>query len=435
MDYINELWEGVKRELKQNTSDTIYSVWLENIKLDIFDGETVRLTDDPFRCKIINEKFIPLLEQSFEKVIGFRVKVLVEPKQEKPRKQDEPQAVRIGESNEYTFENFIVGDSNKFAYAAARAVASDPGHTYNPLFIHGNSGLGKTHLLNAICCEIRKNDPDANIIYVRSEDFTNELIDYLQNKRDTSVFHNKYRNADILLVDDIQFIAGKPSTEVEFFNTFDTLVKAKSQIVLTSDRPPKEMATLEERLRNRFESGLIADIQPPDLETRVAIVKSKAESLDIDIPDNVAIFIAEKVRNNIRQLEGAVKNMQAQIALHGAKPDMTTALASIRDIFSEGDPAPVLIEKIINEVCRTYGIRPEEIKSRKRSSNLTLPRHVAIYLIQDMTDMTNKKIAAVFNMQDHTSVIYANKRITEEMETNYSLKTIINDIKNNVAAR
>lgn len=433
MDYIYELWEGVRRQLKLKTSDTVYAVWLENLKLDTFDGETVRLTDDPFRCKIVNEKFISLLEECFESVIGFRVKVLVEPKQEKPRKQDEPQAIKIGESQEYTFDNFIVGDSNKFAHAAARAVATDPGHTYNPLFIHGNSGLGKTHLLNAICCEVRKNNPDANIIYVRSEDFTNELIDYLQNKRDTSVFHNKYRNADVLLVDDIQFIAGKPSTEVEFFNTFDTLVKAKSQIVLTSDRPPKEMATLEERLRNRFESGLIADIQPPDLETRVAIVKSKAESLNIDMPDNIAIFIAEKVKNNIRQLEGAVKNMQAQIVLHGAEPNMATVQASIRDIFNEGDPTPLLIEKIINEVCRTYGIRSEEIKSRRRNSAFTTPRHVAIYIISEMTDMTNKKIASVFNMQDHTSVIYAQRKISEDIKTNYTLRSIINDIKNNVA--
>ena len=236
--------------------------------------------------------------------MGFKVNVSVMPKQEKAKKTEAPKETKSFDTNELTFDKFIVGDSNKFAHAASVAVASDPGNTYNPLFIHGNSGLGKTHLLNAICNEI---------IYVRSEDFMNELIDYLQNKKDTSVFHNKYRNADVLLVDDVQFIAGKTSTELEFFHTFDTLVKAKSQIVLTSDRPPKEMATLEERLRNRFESGLIADIQPPDLETRVAIIRSKAESLGIDIPSSLILFIAEKIKSNIRQLEGAVKKSLAKM--------------------------------------------------------------------------------------------------------------------------
>lgn len=433
MDLVYELWEGVKAEIKRNTSETIYAVWFENLKLDTFDGETVVLTDDPFRCKILNEKFYDLIGECFEKVMGFKVKVCIQGEAEKPKKP-EPKTIKLGESNEYNFDNFIVGDSNKFAHAAALAVATDPGHTYNPLFIHGNSGLGKTHLLNAICVEIRKNNPDAHIIYVRSEDFMNELIDYLQNKRDTSVFHNKYRNADILLVDDVQFIAGKTSTELEFFHTFDTLVKAKSQIVLTSDRPPKEMATLEERLRNRFESGLIADIQPPDVETRVAIVKSKAKSLNIDLPDTVALFIAEKIKNNIRQLEGAVKNMQAQIALHGSEPNMATAQMAIRDIFSEGDPTPVLIDKIIDEVARTYGVQVSDIKSKKHDAKFTYPRHVAMYIIREMTPLTNKKVAEVFGLTDHSSVMYAVKKIANDRDNNYSLKTIIADIMKNVKA-
>ena len=431
MDLVYELWESTKAEIKKSVSETIYAVWFESVKLDSFDGETVVLTDDPFRCKILNEKFLGLIEECFEKVMGFKVKVQIQATPEKPKKQ-EPKAVKLGESNEYTFDNFIVGDSNKFAHAAALAVATDPGKTYNPLFIHGNSGLGKTHLLSAICCEIRKNNPDAHIIYVRSEDFMNELIDYLQNKRDTSVFHNKYRNADILLVDDVQFIAGKTSTELEFFHTFDTLVKAKSQIVLTSDRPPKEMATLEERLRNRFESGLIADIQPPDVETRIAIVKSKADSLNIDLPDTVALFIAEKIKSNIRQLEGAVKNMQAQIMLHGSEPNMATAQIAIRDIFSEGDPTPVLIDKIIDEVARTYGVQVSDIKSKKHDAKFTYPRHVSMYIIREMTNLTNKKVAEVFGLTDHSSVMYAVKKIGNDRDNNYSLKTIIADIMKNV---
>ncbi len=433
MDLLYEIWENVKKEISKNVSETVFAVWFPDLKLDTFDGENVVLVDDPFRCKILNEKWHGMIEDCFEKIMGFRVKVSIEPVPEKPKKP-EPRAVKLGESNEYNFDNFIVGDSNKFAHAAALAVATDPGHTYNPLFIHGNSGLGKTHLLNAICVEIRKNNPDAHIIYVRSEDFMNELIDYLQNKRDTSVFHNKYRNADILLVDDVQFIAGKTSTELEFFHTFDTLVKAKSQIVLTSDRPPKEMATLEERLRNRFESGLIADIQPPDVETRVAIVKSKAKSLKLDMPDSVALFIAEKVKNNIRQLEGAVKNIQAQVALHGSELNIATAQVAIRDIFSEGDPTPVLIDKIIDEVSRTYGVQVSDIKSKKHDAKFTYPRHVAMYIIREMTPLTNKKIAEVFGLTDHSSVMYAVKKIGNDRDNNYSLKTIIADIMKNVKA-
>ncbi len=435
LDLVYQLWENVKADVKKNTSETIYSVWFHELALDSFDGDSVVLTDDPFRCKIINEKFIPLLEESFEKVMGFKVTVTVVPKLEKPKAEEQ----HIEETKEYdasvggecTFENFIVGNSNKFAHAAALSVASDPGNTYNPLFIHGNSGLGKTHLLNAICNEILKNNPDAYIIYVRSEDFMNELIDYLQNKKDTSVFHNKYRNADVLLVDDVQFIAGKPSTELEFFHTFDTLIKAKAQIVLTSDRPPKEMATLEERLRNRFESGLIADIQPPDLETRVAIINCKAESLGISITQSLVLFIAEKIKNNIRQLEGAVKNMKAYMDL-GEPMNLATAQKAIRDIFSEGDPTPILIDKIIDEVARTYGITVADIKSKKHDAKYVFPRHVAMYIIREMTPLTNKKVAELFGLSDHSSVMYAYRRVTGEKEKNYSLKTVVSDIMKNV---
>lgn len=433
LDLVYQLWENVKAELKKNCSETIYSVWFHELALENFDGDSVVLTDDPFRCKIINEKFIPLLEETFEKVMGFKVTVSVMPKQEKPKKNETQKEFKSSDSNECTFDNFIVGDSNKFAHAASLAVASDPGNTYNPLFIHGNSGLGKTHLLNAICNEILKNNPDAYIIYVRSEDFMNELIDYLQNKKDTSVFHNKYRNADVLLVDDVQFIAGKTSTELEFFHTFDTLVKAKSQIVLTSDRPPKEMATLEERLRNRFESGLIADIQPPDLETRVAIINSKAESLGIEIPSSLVLFIAEKIKSNIRQLEGAVKKMKAFIEL-GEGVNLGTAQKAIRDIFSEGDPTPVLIDKIIDEVARTYGVTVADIKSKKHDAKYVFPRHVAMYIIREMTPLTNKKVAEIFGLSDHSSVMYASKKIAADRENNYSLKTIIADIMKNVQA-
>ena len=256
---------------------------------------------------------------------------------------------------EFTFDTFIVGSSNKFAHAASLAVATNPGRAYNPLFIYGNSGLGKTHLLYAIRNEIQKNDPKKKIIYVKGEDFTNELVEALMKKSNIE-FRQKYRQSDVLLVDDIQFIGGKESTQEEFFHTFNTLYEAKCQIVLTSDRPPKEIKTLEDRLRSRFESGLIADIQPPDFETRIAIIRRKAELLQIELPNDVTEYIATRLKSNIRQLEGVVKKLKAKNQLYGDKITINIAQKTISEILNNDQPPPLTVEMIIDEVARHFGL-------------------------------------------------------------------------------
>ena len=283
MDSFAELWEMVKEECKNQVSESIYNVWFKDMELVSFDDNKVVIALSDFKRKIVESRFMDKLESSFKNVIGFDIQIiLVDVEKAVPVKTEETEDALTDED---TFDSFIVGASNKFAYAAANAVANDPGGKYNPLFIHGNSGLGKTHLLNAIAHQVKLTHPEANIVYTRGESFTNELVKYIGQKS-TEAFHDKYRNADILLVDDVQFIAGKDSTQEEFFHTFNALYQAGNQIVLTSDRPPKEIALLEDRLRNRFEWGLMADIQSPDLETRMAIIKRKAEVLNFDLPDD-----------------------------------------------------------------------------------------------------------------------------------------------------
>ncbi|MBR0349751.1 MAG: chromosomal replication initiator protein DnaA, partial [Clostridia bacterium] len=347
MDSFAELWELIKEECKKQVSESIYNVWFKDMELVSFTEKKVVIALSDFKRKIIETKFMGKLTDSFTNVLGFDIDIElvdVDAATEYVSKK-EPENLKA----EDTFDSFVVGASNKFAYAAASAVANDPGNKYNPLFIYGNSGLGKTHLLNAICHSIEQQNPNAKIIYTRGEDFTNELIRYISSKS-TIEFHKKYRNADILLVDDVQFIAGKESTQEEFFHTFNALYQAGNQIVLTSDRPPKEISLLEDRLKNRFEWGLMADIQPPDIETRMAIIKRKADILNFDLPDECVQFIAEKLKNNIRQLEGAVKKMQAFVTMQGLPVNLATAQKAIADIFVDKVPVKVTVEKIVSEV-------------------------------------------------------------------------------------
>ena len=288
---------------------------------------------------------------------------------------------------DYTFDTFIVGSSNEFAYAACKAVADGGGGmVYNPLFIYGPSGLGKTHLITATAKEMKNKNNDLNIIYVTGETFSSEIINAIQTNS-TTKFHDKYRSADVLLVDDIQFIAGKNSTQEEFFHTFNALYQDGKQIVLTSDRPPKAIKTLEDRIRSRFESGLIADINTPDFETRMAIIKRKAELLELKIPDDVAQFIANKLKTNIRQLEGAVKKLKALNHYAGSQPSISMAQSVIRDILNDDQPLPITVEKIIAEVANVYGVTPEDIRSTKRASAVSNARKIAIYVVREITQM------------------------------------------------
>lgn len=428
MDSFAELWEMVKEECKNQVSESIYNVWFKDMELVSFDDNRVVIALSDFKRKIVESRFMDKLESSFKNVIGFDIQiVLVDVDKSAPVKVEEAEDTLTDED---TFDSFIVGASNKFAYAAANAVANDPGGKYNPLFIHGNSGLGKTHLLNAIAHQVKLTHPEANIVYTRGESFTNELVKYIGQKS-TEAFHDKYRSADILLVDDVQFIAGKDSTQEEFFHTFNALYQAGNQIVLTSDRPPKEIALLEDRLRNRFEWGLMADIQSPDLETRMAIIKRKAEVLNFDLPDDIVQYIAEKLKNNIRQLEGAVKKMQAFVTMQGMPVNIMTAQTAIKDIIVDNSPTPVTINKIVTEVARTYGADTADIYSKKQNAQTTEMRQMAMYIVREMTGLSTKLIGREFN-RDHSTVVYSLDKFTKRYNEDSKLRSVVDNIIKNI---
>ena len=445
MDSFGEVFALVLEYCSKQVPQVPFSLWLKDIKPVRMEGSTAYLSVlSEFKQNVVKEKYLDLLERGFEEVMGFPVKIELisqEVTRAQARKAEDelrridPSAIEHateGGEYEYTFDTFIVGSSNEFAHAAALAVATNPAGGYNPLFIYGGSGLGKTHLMRAICNRIATNRPELDLIYIKSEDFTNELISAIRNET-TTEFQNKYRHADVLLVDDIQFIAGKDSTQEEFFHTFDTLHQAGKQIVLVSDRPPKEIKTLEERLRTRFEWGLIADIQPPTFETRVAIIRRKAELLDIEIPDDVAEYIANKLKTNIRQLEGAVKKLKAYKLYAGTPPSILIAQNAIRDILNDHQPTPVTVERIIGEVARTFnGVTPEDIRSQKRTANISSARQIAAYVIREVTQITTQMIGEELGGRDHSTVVYAIKQCENNMKHDPSYRETVEDIIKNV---
>ncbi|MDD6276864.1 MAG: chromosomal replication initiator protein DnaA [Clostridia bacterium] len=428
MDSFVELWEMVKDECKKQVSESIYNVWFKDMELVSFDNDKVVIALSDFKRKIVESRFMNKLSTSFENVLGFDIDIELVDIDKKPSASTSDEPVLL--KDEDTFDSFVVGQSNRFAYAAATSVVNDPGGQYNPLFIYGNSGLGKTHLLNAICHAIKEKRPDYNIVYTRGEDFTNELVRYIAQKS-TEEFHQKYRNADILLVDDIQFIAGKDSTQEEFFHTFNALTQAGNQIVLTSDLPPNKIALLEDRLKNRFEWGILADIQPPDIETRMAIIKRKASVLNFELPDDIVQYIAEKLKNNIRQLEGAVKKMQAFVTMQGLPVNISTAQIAIRDIMVDDSPTPVTISKIVNEVARTYGLNPDDIYSRRQNAQVTEMRQMAMYIVREMTGLSTKVIGREFN-RDHSTVVYSLEKFGQKYESDSQIRSMVDGIIKNV---
>ncbi len=428
MDSFAELWEMVKDECKKQVSESIYNVWFKDMELVSFNDHEVVIALSDFKRKIVESRFMDKLSSSFKNVIGFDINIVLTDIEKAAAPKEEPVEDLL--TDEDTFDSFIVGASNKFAYAAANAVANDPGGKYNPLFIHGNSGLGKTHLLNAIAHEVKRSHPEANIVYTRGESFTNELVKYIGLKS-TEEFHDKYRSADILLVDDVQFIAGKDSTQEEFFHTFNALYQAGNQIVLTSDRPPKEISLLEDRLRNRFEWGLMADIQSPDLETRMAIIKRKAEVLNFELPDDIVQYIAEKLKNNIRQLEGAVKKMQAFVTMQGMPINIMTAQTAIKDIIVDSSPTPVTINKIVTEVARTYGTDSADIYSKKQNAQTTEMRQMAMYIVREMTGLSTKLIGREFN-RDHSTVVYSLDKFTKRYNEDSKIRSVVDNIIKNI---
>ena len=436
MDSFNDVLDAAKEYCREHTADATYQYYISGLKAVSFENSnciTLEVRND-FICKIVSDRYTGLLAEAFKTVLGFDVEVRFtvpheEAAPDKSRKALDEASLPSGRYD-FTFENFIRGPSNQFAFAAAQAVAANPSGAYNPLFIYGPSGLGKTHLLNAIQIEIRKNHPDFNIVYVDCEKFTNEIITAVKTAT-TEQFRQKYREADVLLIDDIQFLAGKESTQEEFFHTFNTLHNAGKQIVLASDRPAKEIKSLEERLRTRFEWGLTADIQPPDFETRVAIVKRKAELLNLDLPDDVAEYIANHLKQNIRQLEGAVKKLNAYYMLEGIAPCIGVTTTAIKDTLNDTQPIPVTIEKIINEVARTYNVMPADIRGKKRSANVSAARQMSMYIIREITGMSMEAIGSEFQ-RDHSTVVYSINTMEKNIGKDRHLKETVDDIMKNI---
>ena len=448
---------GVQQRLE--LSSYAVNLWFGDIEIKSFSGNTLTLTiSTTLKKNTVKDKFLPTIEELFEEFIGFHINVIIEERSstvdvEAIKRQisgkfgeentteleeEEKPSLKVGSTMptvnfEYTFDNFIVGGSNKFAHAACVAVADRSGQgTYNPLFIYGPSGLGKTHLLYAITNEIKRKNPDTNIIYIKSEDFTNQLIESLA-KKSVEKFRDKYRTCDVLLIDDIQFIAGKNATQEEFFHTFNALYEEGKQIILTSDRPPKDIKTLEERLRTRFEWGLIADILPPDLELRIAIFKNKISQAKLEVSDEIITYLAENLRSHIRQIEGAVKKLAAIRYLSGREITMDIAKGCMSELLGGEEPLNVTIDKIFAAVERKYDITRAELESTSRVKEVAQARHIAIYLIRSITEMSLKNIGKLFGGRDHATVMSSvekiDKKIASTPEFEAEISELIKDIK------
>ncbi|MBQ9861862.1 MAG: chromosomal replication initiator protein DnaA [Clostridia bacterium] len=445
MESIKEAWSEILAYLKNQSdiSQVAYNTWISCIEpCTIEENAVVVLVRTNFQRGIIEGQYAERIKTAVREVLGipFDLKILSEEDQKekadvKPD-SDFPQAENFVDQNpvtsDYSFDNFVVGPSNKLAHAASQAVANKPARDFNPLFIYSDSGLGKTHLMFAICNEIRRRDPSQKVLFTKAEFMTTELIEAIRNGS-TAEFRAKYRHVDMLLIDDIQFISGKQSTQEEFFHTFDELHQAGKQIVLTSDRPPREIATLEERLRTRFEMGLMADIQPPDFETRIAIIKGKAQLLNMNISDDIVNYLATHLKKNVRQLEGAVRRIHAQCMLEGESPTLMTAQAAIRDIKNDNQPVPITVERVITEVARTMSVMADDIRSNKRSANISAARQVAIYVLRNVTSLSTEDIGEEFGGRDHSTVVYALQKVEKRMETDTTFNGMIKDIIKNIS--
>ena len=432
---IHDIWNAVCEELKRNPSEKMsiigFNMWIKDLKPIDFGPDGFVLSSVSEFIKSNVERFYSgLLSEVILKITGLEVpvKVVVEDKSGNIIKPITDNTEFF--DNAYTFDNFIVGSSNKLAHAAAMAVADNHYIIYNPLVIYGKSGVGKTHLLLAIKNHISQKFPHKKIIYIRGEEFTNQLISSI-NAGTMDLFREKFRTADVLLMDDIHFIAGKEQTQEEFFNTFETLKQNNKQMVITLDRPPKEIKTLTERIRSRFESDLLADITSPDFETRVGIINTKAELLGITLEENIVYYIAEHIRANTRQLEGVVKKLKAYIELQQKAPTIPVVQNFIRDIVSDPQKEPVKIEQIISEVARNYSINESDILSNRRPANIAFARQVAMYIAKETTELSYKSIGESFG-KDHTTVLYACTIIEKRIKQDAIQRDIIEEIIKNI---
>lgn len=437
--HTSEIWQQILSIIQTKLSKPSYDTWFKATKaVSITDQTIVISAPTTFAVEWLESRYTKLVATTVMEIMGKQVDVSFVIEEARPSEPSLPQTqtpppVSSEETishmlnPKYTFDTFVIGSGNRFAHAASLAVAEAPARAYNPLFLYGGVGLGKTHLMHAIGHYILEHSPSSKVVYISSEKFTNEFINSIRDNRAES-FRNKYRNIDILLIDDIQFLAGKESTQEEFFHTFNALHEERKQIIISSDRPPKEIPTLEERLRSRFEWGLITDIQPPDLETRIAILRKKAKAENLDIPNEAMMYIANQIDTNIRELEGALIRVVAYSSL--INQDVTTHLAAeaLKDIIPSSRPKMITIQDIQQKVGDYYNLRMEDFKARKRTKAIAFPRQIAMYLSRELTDYSLPKIGDAFGGRDHTTVIHAHEKITQHLKVDQELYKIINTL-------
>lgn len=441
---LDKLWNDTLKIIKEEITQVSFETWIKRIEpISYFNNVVVLGVENDFTKGILEARYSILIVNSLKHVAGENLVVeftipsstpIVDNTQEPTTKakQDKPTyADNTNLNPKYTFDTFVIGDSNRFAHAASVAVAEAPAQRYNPLFIYGGVGLGKTHLMHSIGHYTLEQSSNKKVVYVSCETFTNEFIDSIQNRTNVS-FRNKYRNVDVLLIDDIQFLTGKEGTQEEFFHTFNALHEANKQIVISSDRPPKEIPTLEDRLRSRFEWGLITDIQAPNLETRIAIMKKKATTEEMDIPNDVLNFIASKIQSNIRELEGALIRVNAFSKLTNQKISVDLANEALKDIISNNKPEIITVDLIKEITAKYFNIEVEDFNLKKRTRAIAYPRQVAMYLSRELTDLSLPKIGEEFGGRDHSTVIHAYDKILKEIESNFDFRNLIQRISKEI---
>lgn len=451
MENLSELWKKILEEIEKKVSKPSFETWLKSTQAQSLENDMLTIiAPNVFARDWLENRYTHLLTEVIHNITGniYQIRFITpqqentaieqpaKPKHAMPKILNSKENVQKTMLNEkYTFDTFVIGNGNRFAHAASLAVAEAPAKAYNPLFIYGGVGLGKTHLMHAIGHYVLEHNPNANVVYLSSEKFMNEFINSIRDN-ETVEFRNKYRNVDVLLIDDIQFLAGKEQTQEEFFHTFNSLHENSKQIVISSDRPPKEIPTLEDRLRSRFEWGLITDISPPDLETRIAILRKKAKAENLDIPNEVMVYIANQIDTNIRELEGALIRVVAYSSLVNRDMDAELAAEALKDIIPASRPKVVTIETIQKAVSEKFNIKMEDFASKKRTKSIAFPRQIAMYLSRELTDLSLPKIGEEFGGRDHTTVIHAYDKISDLMTRDSELRQTIEElttlIKNNL---
>lgn len=437
---ITDLWEKALVLLKDELTEIGYSTWIKTIEPLSINMNTINLgVFDDFSKGILESRYQNLIKNAIKHItqkdytVNFVVASQENMKKEVPQAETNDEIQNSILNPKYTFDTFVIGNGNRFAHAASLAVAESPAKAYNPLFIYGGVGLGKTHLMHAIGHFVLNQNKSLKVLYVSSEKFTNELINAIKDDKNEE-FRQKYRNIDILLIDDIQFIGGKERTQEEFFHTFNALYEANKQIIVSSDKPPKEITTLEERLRSRFEWGLIADIQTPDLETRIAILRKKAQLEGLDVPNDVMVFIADNIASNIRELEGALNRVIAYSSLTENTVTVEMANEALKDMLVNNKAKPVNGNTIQEAVARYFDIKMDELKSKRRTRDISFPRQIAMFLCRELTEMSLPKIGEEFG-RDHTTVIHAYEKVMEEMNHNPEIKRSVDEIRRSILGK